>query len=275
MTTYRHVRALERGLKVLATLNKLGTSSVADITRETGIHRTTVHRLLATLQAEGFVRPVTSDERFCLTRDVVGLSQGYSDGSQLSDVAVPIMKRLVSTVTWPSDICVTDGDMMRVQESTHHLSPISFHRCMINSRWPILSTAAGRAYLAFCGEKEQNALIERLKGSKQPGNELARDAHYVQSIIDMTRSNGYAYSFKEANDYTTAIALPIYANGQIVASINVICFASAINPSEAAERFLPELATAVSEIERGFEPHPNSRLARSDDVNIQAHPAYN
>ncbi|MEC7761829.1 MAG: helix-turn-helix domain-containing protein [Pseudomonadota bacterium] len=253
MTTYRHVRALERGLEVLEALNRLGTCSVADITLETGIHRTTVHRLLSTLISGGYVSQSTSDDRFFLTRNVAALSEGYPTGSKLSDIAVPVLKRLVKDFTWPCDLSVLDGDKMRVLESTHHLSPVSTHRCMIDSLWPILTTAVGRAYLAYCDEGERRRLLQQISraGASDDSN-LISDG-YIRSIIEVTRATGYGSSYREAEDNISAIALPVRPNGKIVGCINVICFASVMRPAELANRYLPQLSEAVSEIERGLE----------------------
>ena len=54
---YREVRGLSRGLAVLRALNALpgGIGGVVELARATGLHRTTVKRLLETLRMEGLV----------------------------------------------------------------------------------------------------------------------------------------------------------------------------------------------------------------------------
>jgi IclR family mhp operon transcriptional activator len=53
-----HVQGLSRGLAILHAINLSpeGWASIADLSAMTGLHRTTVRRLLETLQAEGYVR---------------------------------------------------------------------------------------------------------------------------------------------------------------------------------------------------------------------------
>ncbi|EXJ11818.1 helix-turn-helix domain-containing protein [Nitrincola nitratireducens] len=52
-TEYKTVRGLTRGLLLLNTLNRLdGGASISELAKLTGIHRTTVRRLLETLQDE-------------------------------------------------------------------------------------------------------------------------------------------------------------------------------------------------------------------------------
>ena len=71
MTKYTNVRGLARGLQVLRALNAMesGRATSQQISDATGLHRTTVRRLLETLMEEGFVRRSGSDDSFRLTLD--------------------------------------------------------------------------------------------------------------------------------------------------------------------------------------------------------------
>ncbi|MDB5958880.1 MAG: transcriptional regulator, partial [Massilia sp.] len=156
MTVYTNVRGLARGLQVLRALNSFegGRATSQQIAGATGLHRTTVRRLLETLVEEGYVWRSSSDESFRLTLAVRGLSDGFTDAERIATVAPPIMGQLLQRVTWPSDLATPDGDAMIIRETTHRFSPLSFHRAMVGRRLPMLFTAAGRVYFAMCGEAE-------------------------------------------------------------------------------------------------------------------------
>jgi IclR family mhp operon transcriptional activator len=65
---YKTVRGLSRGLLLLNLLNKFdGGATVGTLAEFSGLHRTTVRRLLETLQEEGYVRRSRSDDSFRLT----------------------------------------------------------------------------------------------------------------------------------------------------------------------------------------------------------------
>ena len=55
---YRPIQSLVRGLSILQAINRApdGWASIAELSKQTGLHRTTVRRMLETLQAEGYVR---------------------------------------------------------------------------------------------------------------------------------------------------------------------------------------------------------------------------
>jgi len=62
---YKTVRSLLRGLDILQALNRcqLGRATSTELAQMTGLHRTTVRRLLETLIDAGYVRRSDSDDR--------------------------------------------------------------------------------------------------------------------------------------------------------------------------------------------------------------------
>ena len=139
-TPYSHVQSLSRGLALLHAINRSahGWASIADLSASTGLHRTTVRRLLETLQSEGYVRRSASDDSYRLNLKVRQLSDGFTDDEWISEVANPVLGELLQTLVWPSDLSTIDGDCMLVRETTHRFSPLSFHRAMIRQRMPLL-----------------------------------------------------------------------------------------------------------------------------------------
>jgi IclR family mhp operon transcriptional activator len=84
-TEYKTVPGLTRGLQILNALNREdGGASPTSLAELTGLHRTTVRRLLETLQDEGYVRRGESDDSFRLSMKVRELSEGFRDEQWIS-----------------------------------------------------------------------------------------------------------------------------------------------------------------------------------------------
>lgn len=106
---YKTVRGLSRGLLLLNLLNKFdGGATVSTLAEFSGLHRTTVRRLLETLQDEGYVRRSRSDDSFRLTIKVRQLSEGFRDEHWISALATPLLGELLREVLWPTDITTLD-----------------------------------------------------------------------------------------------------------------------------------------------------------------------
>ena len=78
---YPQVRALKRGLEILDALAQLGPSTPALLSAHTGVDRTTVYRLLATLEDSGFVDG-REDGSFALGDHLARLASGVPDAGQ-------------------------------------------------------------------------------------------------------------------------------------------------------------------------------------------------
>lgn len=256
--TYRAVQGLSRGLSILRALSQSpnGWATIAELSTATGLHRTTVRRMLETLQAEEYVRRSASDDSYRLNHKVRQLSDGFTDDEWISEVANPVLGELLQKVVWPSDLCTLDGDSMLVRETTHRFSPLSFHRAMIRQRMPILFTSAGRAYLAYCGDEERRQILQLLVAGNDDQARFARNRVLVGRMLDEVRREGYATNEGEWSQQSkiAAIALPIRHQEHVLACINIVFLKKAVPMPEAVERYLSPLRAAVEKIESNLKP---------------------
>lgn len=263
--SYRHVQGLSRGLNILQAINLSanGWATISELSAKTGLHRTTVRRLLETLQTEGYVRRSVSDDSYRLNQKIRQLSDGFTDDEWISEVANPILGELLQKVVWPSDLCTIDGDCMLVRETTHRFSALSFHRAMIRQRMPVLFTSAGRAYLAFCGEEERRQILQLLVAGHDEQANFARNRVLVEQMLEKVRRQGYATNDGEWRQQLkiAAIAMPLRHKGQVLASINIVFLRKAMDTDDGAQQFLPALQAAVSKIE--------SRLSEMGEISSQ------
>jgi len=258
MTKYANVRGLARGLEVLRALNAMenGRATSQQLSEATGLHRTTVRRLLETLMEAHFVRRSASDDSFRLTINVRALSEGFTDDERIATIAPPIMGQLLQRIVWPSDLTTPDGDAMFIRETTHRFSPLSFHRAMVGRRLPMLLTAAGRAYFAACPEAEREDILDMLRagaGGEQQ-QKLASDQAFIRNLVRQTRADGFGSNHGDWADQRKigALAVAIAAHERVIASLNVIYLEQAIHPAEAIRRFVPELQRAAQEMEKAL-----------------------
>ena len=108
---------------------------------------------------------------------MTGISRKRDRHDRVAEAAAPVLLRLCEKVKWPSDLFVPAGDHMERRETSRPRSPF-----MLQPMWPGLSsrvawltTGVGRAYLAWCPEKERQAILRRLRRSRNPQDWLVRD----------------------------------------------------------------------------------------------------
>jgi IclR family mhp operon transcriptional activator len=249
---YKSVRGLIRGLQILQALNKndKGRATSSELSASTGLHRTTVRRLLETLVGEGYVRRSSSDDSFRLTIKVRELSEGFTDSEWISTIATPVMGELLQTVIWPSDLTTPGGDAMLIRETTHRFSPLSFHRSMVGRRLPYLLTAAGRAYFGSCGEEEREDILGVLRSGDDQQSRLAHDEAYIRNLVKRVQASGVGTN---EGDWDTekkigAIAMPIFHRNRVLGCLNIVYLTRALAVDEALKKYGAPLRAAVEKI---------------------------
>jgi IclR family transcriptional regulator, mhp operon transcriptional activator len=254
--TYREVRGLTRGLAVLRGLNELpgGIGTVAELARVTGIHRTTVKRLLETLRFEGLVHHKDDGASYCLGFEVRRLSEGYVAADWIDQVAAPAMRMHLRALSWPSDLATPDGGFMIVRESTHRASLLSQHRATIGIRIPMLVSSLGRAWLSWCSEEEREGTLGLLRLRTDSAGELSRDKSYVRKVIQETRSRGYALNRGEwaAEPNVVSIGYPVQDGDHVIGAINLVLQRNLAADSEIENRYAPLLVKLAQEISDGL-----------------------
>lgn len=253
---YKKSQSLSRGLAILQALASVpnGSAFISEISQFTGIHRTTIKRLLQTLIEEGFVSKSESDNSYRLGYQVRQLNEGFRDDDWVTDIAIPAMKELVEHTLWPSDLCTLSGSHVVIRETTHRLSSLSFHRGMIGRRLPLLTTAAGRAYFCFCSEKERQQLLSIIQAESSPQAMLACNPAFIHQLVEKIQAQGYADNSGDWDKEThaSAIAIPIFHHGKVLSTINIIFLKKILTPEIAADRYLNFLKETVLKVEQNL-----------------------
>jgi len=151
----RPIRAIDRALDVLEALTRCGPSSLQQLHAATGLSKSALRRVLATLIQRRFIRQGISDRMY--RSNIVTPSNMDADMTlrigHLVEVARPHMMALTEMVRWPSDLHIYTDGRMRILESTHGLSPFGGSTNLaIDSELNIFAAASGLCYLASMGD---------------------------------------------------------------------------------------------------------------------------
>lgn len=249
MTSTRPIRALIRGLDALTILNLKDGVTVSEVAHEIDLPRTTTYRILETLCHAGYAYRSESDDKYRLTIMVRGLSDGFDDEAWITQTAKPFIYELCREIVWPVSIATLSGTSMLVRETTDHQSPLAVERYGPGYRVPMLASASGLAYLAFCDKTQREALIDMLARSKNVADQLARNRVQVQKLLLETRERGFAVHTRprRVSDLTT-FSLPITSEGRLMAALTVRFSSTALPQAAAVERFVPRMRRAADQI---------------------------
>jgi IclR family mhp operon transcriptional activator len=249
----RPIRALMRGLDALAVLNRRNGATVSEVAADIRLPRTTTYRVLETLCASGFVFRDTTDDRYRLTIMVRGLSDGFDDEAWINLAARPILNELGREIVWPVAISTLSGTSMMVRETTDHRSPLAVEHQAAGHRVPLLTSAAGRAYLAWCTVEQRETLVDILSRSAREEDKLARNPSELARILAEIRTQSYAAAIRAQRvSDEISLAVPVRIDDRVLACLTVRFSAASVPMKVALERFLPRLDAAAGKLRRQF-----------------------
>src|SRR5882757_711194 len=250
MESTRPIRALMRGLDALTVLNSRDGATVSEVAQEIRLPRTTVYRILETLCDAGFVFRDSTDDRYRLTILVRALSNGFDDEAWMTQIAKPRIHELGRELVWPISVASLSGTAMVVRETTDHGTPLAIERYSAGFSIPLLNTATGRAYLAFCPSAQRDTLLELLARSNKEDDKLARAPRAdVQRMLADIKLQGYATSSRTRRLVEEgSIGVPVMLHDRVLAVLTLRFVASAVPVKSAVERFLPKLRQCAAKI---------------------------
>lgn len=247
-SAYRSVRALGRGLTLLEILARTGWAKPASLSAETGIDRSSIYRLLNTLADLKFITRRPEDGAAALTHRICRIADGVRADEAILATADPHLATLVAKVKWPSDLALLTGGSVTIQDSTHSLSPVTFHRATIGQERSLIRTSLGRAILSMLEPDELSMALEITRQMGGADAKLARNRGGIKRLINQIQQMGYAAAEGAVDPKVSAIAVGFRGGVGIVGSINIVFFRKVMSPAEAADRYLPDLQGCAQKI---------------------------
>jgi IclR family mhp operon transcriptional activator len=254
------IRALDRGLAVLDHLQQARAASLHDLHVATGLPKATLLRIVSTLAARGLLSQRLADGAYLASHTLQARPTTVVNDHILVELGSTVLERLCRKVKWPSAMSAPRLDHMAVIETNRPRSYLS-HIPLgpIGFRINMLRSASGRAYLAFCGESERIAVLQRLRASTEPGNFIAKRPAMVERLLEETRRLGYGHRTpdfgghfdkprREWDDERDSIAVPVWAGAEVVAAINLTWMHRVATVDQMVKAHLVQLRDASHEI---------------------------
>lgn len=240
-------------------LEVLGPATLHQLHEKTGLHRTTLLRILHTLEQQSLVRRGLGDGLYRITFGLRRMTGGLDEFDRLAEISGPVLERLCERVKWPSDLMVRSGTWMEIKETNRRQSPFLVNRDEIGYQVGFPVTAVGRAYLAFCPRDEAAEILAALRSSDNPADQLARMPEKLGPILDQVRAQGYATrdEFYEGGKYVeasyfddglNAISVALQDEEQVLGCVNLVWMRQAVPIEEFVAENLGHLRAARDEI---------------------------
>src|SRR3954470_3571041 len=234
------IQSVDRAARILKALasgpRRLGVSQLAD---QLAMTRPTVHGLLQTLQAHGFVEQDRDSDKYQLGAGLLHLGNSYLDHNELRARSLVHAERLATRAQAAVRVGVLHGPAVVV---VHHVfrPDAAFQVLEVGAQLPAHASALGKAILAY----QPDTLVAELTAEALPRlTSRTLTAAAVTAELAGVREKGFARERDEAVLGESSLAAPIVDHlGHAVGAIGVVGETRRIFPRGPAKG-LPEAVT--------------------------------
>lgn len=201
-------RTADRTLDILLCFtSETPALSMTQISEMVGINKSTVHRLLATLEEKRFVRREPGTGIYRLGFRLLQMASLALEGITIRNVSLSYMKVLVEEFRETVDLAVLEGDEIVFVDSVESPQRVKL-ASYPGQHLPAYNTASGKAILAYLPQEE----AIRNFYAFHPSVHTQMDESLQLFIDDITESKkrGYALDCETFEQGITAIAAPIF-----------------------------------------------------------------
>lgn len=242
------VPGLERGLRLLCEFSRQDQSlSAPELARRLSVPRSTVFRLLTTLERMGFVERADGGRDYRLGMAVLRLGFEYLASLELTEIGRPLLDRLRDQISYPCNLVVRDGrSIVYVAKS---VTPTAFVSSVnVGTRLPAHATVLGRVLL----ENLSLAELRELYPEEHLESFSSNTPKTVVELFDMVqhdRERGYVLQEGFFETGISTIAAPVRDHsGKVVAAMGATIPLPHIDPRQLGDivRCVRDTATELS-----------------------------
>lgn len=190
----RVVQSVERALVALTMLGR-SQQSVAQVSQELGLDKSSASRLLATLEEQGFAHRNLLSGAYELGPQIGALGLIYLDRHYPLREVGPILSEIAAATEETVVLSVFDGHrsvFVDKRESQHALRTSA----RIGNIVPLHGGASGKSVLAYLPARELDALLDSLVLKRFTPHTIT-NADDLRKELVAIRERGYATSFEE------------------------------------------------------------------------------
>lgn len=194
--------------------------SFQEIIDLSGIPKTSVYRMLSTLEGMGFLEK-GADANYRLGLIFLQFGSLVSSRLDIRETAYPIMKALHNDVEEAINLTIQQS-----KDTTMYIEKIDTKQKVrlytaIGRESPLYAGACSRIILAYLPTDVIDDYIEGTDFAKLAKGTIT-DKNTLYQLIERAKTDGYTVSHSELYDYTSEIAAPIFDHtGKVVAGLSI------------------------------------------------------
>lgn len=244
---YYEIGSISKVCLLIEMLSSRKSWELAELCKAVGLPKTTVHRMLLTLEDNGYVVQEKQRGEYSLSYKLFSIGSRVLRHSNLVDIAKPYCRELREAVDETVNLCVVSGTEMLVVDK-QVTSQMLRQDSIIGSSFPLFRSASGKIFLAFA-EKEEAEKVLKAISDQSPSLNFKHLMKALYEELEEVRQTGVAYDYEEVFTGVRCTAVPVYDfQNTLVAALSISAPTVRLNDTTCAniERHLIDTAQKIS-----------------------------
>lgn len=236
------VQVINRALDILEQLSQSAKPiGPTEISKSTGISKSTVCRLLFTLYTREYVERHETDGKYSIGPKLIALVSCYIGSLELQTEARPYLSMLASDLNLTTHLGILDGNEVIYIEKLDHF-PTKQLYSQIGYRVPAYCSSLGKCLLSRYSGEDLKRIIGCSRFKTYTPNTLP-DMEALKKQLRQIRDQGWAMDNQEYEKDHMCVGAPIYDyRGEIIAAVSASGTSEVITP-----KYLPAVVDEVKQ----------------------------
>jgi IclR family transcriptional regulator, KDG regulon repressor len=241
------IQSVERALKILDLFDEHKSElKITEISEMMGLHKSTVHSLLKTLQVHSYIDQNPEDGKYRLGLKLAERGNLVINNMDIRKTARKYLLDLSTKTGQTVHLGILDGrEGVYIDKVEGEQSIIRYSR--IGRRLPLHSTAIGKVLLAYQSLNEIELLLKDYEFQYQTNSTIMNEDIFRKEI-GKVKQQGFAVDDQENEQGVRCAAVPIFnGKGHVLAAISISTLISRVNDEE-MNNFVHLLKTSCNEL---------------------------
>lgn len=192
------VQSLTRGLKLLEYIAEAqGSVALTDLAQQAGLPNSTTHRLLTTMQQQGFVRQVGELGLWTIASHAFVVGSSFLQSRNLLATVHPILRRLMEASGETVNLAVLDNsDFQAIIIDQVQCTALMRMSAPIGGKLPMHASGAGKAFLATVSDEHLVQLLHK-KGLHTYTQHTRSNPIALKEDLAHIRKQGFSFDDEE------------------------------------------------------------------------------
>lgn len=215
-----HVSSVDRAIDILTALGEGNNNTIRELGQRLDITKSTLHRILQTLENRGLVKKDQMSEKYSLGYKILELSANLKRENEIRDLAISHMEELSILIGDTVQLAILENDEIIIIETVEGTSALRVF-AQPGQKYPITYGNFGKVFLAYQSSSSILDHIHSYPLIEYASASITDEDEFIEEVNKVKR-NLVSIGIDDPIEGAISMAVPIVdVNDRIVASLSI------------------------------------------------------